>query len=123
MAVDPTGEQIQQFRDGDDGAPVVMLNLLRFRPDGGRERYQQYARAVGQRFLPAVGGEVIFHGQAAAAPLIADASGDWDEVLLVRYPSRQAFLQMLADPAYQEVTALRTEALEDAVLQPLATGG
>lgn len=120
MAVDPTGDQVRAFRDHDDGRPVVMLNLLRFRPDGGRERYREYARAVGERFLPAVGGEVLFHGAAADAPLVADDSGDWDEVLLVRYPSRTAFLEMLADPAYQQVTSLRTEALEDAVLQPLA---
>lgn len=120
MAVDPTGDEIRDFRDSDDGQPVVMLNLLRFRPDGGRERYQQYARAVA-RFLPEVGGEVIFHGEAAAAPLVADAAGVWDQVLLVRYPSRQAFLQMLADPGYQEISVLRSEALEDAVLQPLAT--
>ena len=119
MAVDPTGDQVRTFRDRDDGEPVVMLNLLRFHPDGGRQRYREYARAVGERFLPAVGGEVLFHGAAADAPLVADASGDWDEVLLVRYPSRSAFLQMLADPGYQEVTALRTEALADAVLQPL----
>lgn len=122
MAVDPTGDQIRDFRDTDDGQPVVMLNLLRFRADGGRERYQQYARAVA-RLLPGVGGEVVFHGDAAAAPLVADASGDWDQVLLVRYPSRQAFLQMLADPGYQEISALRSEALEDAVLQPLAARG
>lgn len=119
MPVDPTGDQVRAFRDGDDGRPVVMLNLLRFRPDGGRERYRAYARAVGERFLPSVGGEVLFHGRAADAPLVADEAGAWDEVLLVRYPSRAAFLQMLADPGYQEVTALRTEALADAVLQPL----
>lgn len=122
MAVDPTGDQVREFREHDDGQPVVMLNLLRFRPDGGRERYREYARAVGERFLPAVGGELLFHGEAAGAPLVADTSGHWDQVLLVRYPSRGAFLQMLADPGYQEVTHLRTEALEDAVLQPLAGG-
>lgn len=121
MAVDPTGDQVRAFRDEDDGRPVVMLNLLRFHPDGGRERYREYARAVGERFLPAVGGEVVFHGSAAAAPLVPDDAGDWDEVLLVRYPSRSAFLQMLADPGYQEVTELRTAALADAVLQPLTT--
>lgn len=120
MPVDPTGDQIRAFREQDDGRPVVMLNLLRFHPDGGRERYREYARAVGERFLPAVGGQVVFHGTAAAAPLVADESADWDEVLLVRYPSRSAFLEMLADPGYQEVTALRTAALADAVLQPLA---
>ena len=31
----------------DPGGPVVMLNLLRFRPDGGRESYQRYVDAVG----------------------------------------------------------------------------
>lgn len=119
MPVDPTGDQIRAFRDTDDGRPVVMLNLLRFRPDGGRERYGEYARAVGRRFLPSVGGQVMFQGVASAAPLVGDLAGDWDEVLLVRYPSRQAFLDMLADPGYQEITALRTDALEDAVLLPL----
>jgi hypothetical protein len=35
----------------------------------------------------------------------------------VRYPSREAFSRMVADPEYQEVTAWRTEALTEAVLQ------
>jgi uncharacterized protein (DUF1330 family) len=38
-------------------------------------------------------------------------------VLIVRYPSRQAFSAMVRDPAYQAVTHLRTEALTEAVLQ------
>jgi uncharacterized protein (DUF1330 family) len=38
-------------------------------------------------------------------------------VLLVRYPSRKAFSQMVADPDYQQITHLRTEALSNAVLQ------
>lgn len=80
MSVDPTGDQIRAFRDADDGQPVVMLNLLRFRPDGGRERYEEYARAVGRRFLPAVGGQVVFRGVASASPLVIDPAGDWDEV-------------------------------------------
>jgi hypothetical protein len=29
-----------------DGAPVVMLNLLAFRPEGGKERYLEYGAAV-----------------------------------------------------------------------------
>ena len=41
----------------------------------------------------------------------------WDAVLIVRYPSRQAFSDMVADPEYQQVTRLRTEALTEAVLQ------
>ena len=38
-------------------------------------------------------------------------------MLLVRYPSREAFSQMVADPEYQQITHLRSEALTEAVLQ------
>ena len=51
-------------------------------------------------------------------PLVAGPGQAWDAVLCVRYPDRAAFSQMVADPDYQQVTHLRTEALEEAVLQP-----
>src|SRR5690606_35583664 len=41
----------------------------------------------------------------------------WDAVILVRYPSRQVFCDMVADPEHQKRTAWRTQALEEAVLQ------
>ena len=55
--------------------------------------------------------------------MVAEQGQAWDAVLLVRYPSRQAFSQMVADPEYQEVTRLRTVALEEAVLQPTTPWG
>ena len=70
---------------------MVMLNLLRFRKDGGRERYTRYARALTE-ILPRFGGEVLYAGDGGT-PLVAE-------------------------PDYQQVTHLRTEALEEAVLQP-----
>ena len=48
---------------------------------------------------------------------LAEAGQAWDAVLLVRYPSRQAFSDMVRDPAYNAGTHLRTDALEEAVLQ------
>lgn len=115
MAIDPTGAHLKRFLDGGDG-PVVMLNLLRFRPDGGRERYLEYARALTD-VLPRFGGEVLYAGDGDTA-LVAEDGQAWDAVLCVRYPSREAFSRMVADPVYQQVTHLRTEALEEAVLQP-----
>ena len=53
----------------------------------------------------------------AASPLIGDAG--WDLVVLVEYPSRQAFLDMIGSAAYQEIGHLRTEALERAELHPM----
>jgi uncharacterized protein (DUF1330 family) len=111
--VDPTGADLKRFIAEDDGEPVVMLNLLRFKPEGGRESYNKYAKAI-VPFLEQVGGEVVYYGEGAT-PLVGD---QWDAVLLVRYPSRRAFSEMVANPGYQQITHLRTEALDAAVLQP-----
>jgi hypothetical protein len=39
----------------------------------------------------------------------------------VRYPSRKAFVDMIADPAYAVADPIRMSALEEAVLQPIST--
>jgi uncharacterized protein (DUF1330 family) len=116
MAVDPRGADLKRFLAEDATGPVVMLNLLRFAP-GGRESYAEYARALSETFLPRYGGEVLYAGDGGP-PLVAEEGQAWDAVIVVRYPDRQAFSRMVADPEYQEVTALRTAALTEAVLQP-----
>ena len=42
----------------------------------------------------------------------------FDEVLAIWYPSRQAFLDLTSDPAYQEALAHREAALETSALIP-----
>ena len=118
-AVDPTGEDLKQFLAEDDGGEVVMLNLLKM-AEGGAASYRDYARAI-EPFLDKVGGSLVYAGTLGLA-LVAPDSHDWDAVLLVRYPSRAAFSQMVADPDYQQITHLRTQALSAAVLQPSAPG-
>jgi uncharacterized protein (DUF1330 family) len=115
MAVDPSRSDLTRFLDGEDG-PVVMLNLLRFREDGGRERYLEYARATAA-VLARVGGEVVYAGDGETA-LVAEDGQAWDAVLCVRYPGRRAFGEMVADPDYRQLARLRADALEEAVLQP-----
>jgi uncharacterized protein (DUF1330 family) len=114
LAVDPTGQDLKHFLADDPGGPVVMLNLLRFKEDG-RAGYEEYARRI-QPFLADIGASVLFVGDLSTV-LVAPEDHDWDAILIVRYPSRQAFSSMVADPSYQEITGLRTEALEEAVLQ------
>jgi uncharacterized protein (DUF1330 family) len=115
MAVDPRGADLKRYLQEDPGGPVVMLNLLRF-AEGGRALYARYADALDSTFLPRYGGEVLYAGDGST-PLVAEDGQSWDAVLLVRYPSREAFSRMVADPEYQEVTELRTRALTEAVLQ------
>jgi uncharacterized protein (DUF1330 family) len=101
----------------DPGGPVVMLNLLRFRPDGGRESYQRYAAALGAAINARYGLQVEYLGEGGRA-LVAEHGQAWDMVVLVRYPNRQAFADMIRDPEYRAVAHLRSEALVEAVLQP-----
>jgi uncharacterized protein (DUF1330 family) len=115
VSVDPLGADLKRYLADDPGGPVVMLNLLKFKPDGGRESYARYAAALAD-YLPRIGARVIYSGNADTT-LVAPESHDWDAVLLVEYPSREAFSAMVRDPEYQRVTHLRTEALTAAVLQ------
>ena len=115
MTVDPTGRDLKAFLAADPDGEVVMLNLLRFKP-GGRASYEAYAREI-LPHLERVGAEIVHLGDCGDA-LVAPDGHEWDAVLLVRYPTRRAFSAMVADPAYQAITHLRTEALSAAVLQP-----
>ena len=118
MTVDPTGRDLKRFLAEDPGGPVVMLNLLRFSGFAGRESYEQYAERI-VPFLERVGAEIVHIGDVSTTLVAPEpyASLEWDAVLLVRYPSREAFSRMVADPEYQEITSLRTAGLEAAVLQ------
>lgn len=115
MAIDPRGKDLKRYLEEDTDGPVVMLNLLRFAEDG-REQYATYAKALNDTFLPRYGAEVLYAGDGSTV-LVAETGQDWDAVLLVKYPSRKAFSEMVADPEYQTVTAYRTDALQEAVLQ------
>jgi len=109
---------LERSRSGDDG-PVVMLNLLALKPDGGLEKYMEYGAAVAP-ILERIGGRPLYTAQGGRA-LIGDRV--WDLVLLVEYPSRAAFLEMIGSPEYQAIAHLRTEALTASELHPLELAG
>ncbi len=89
MPVNPTGADLKRYLAEDPGGPVVMLNLLRFKPDGGRESYARYSAALAD-YLPGIGARVLYIGDTSTT-LVAPEGHDWDAVLLVEYPSRAAF--------------------------------
>jgi uncharacterized protein (DUF1330 family) len=66
--------------------------------------------------LERAGGQAIFAGRPNEH-LIGE--GSWDMVLIVSYPTRQAFLDMVSSPEYQEVEHLRSEALIRAELRAM----
>jgi len=94
-----------------DAGPVVMINLLQFGPGGG-ESYHRYAKEV-QPFLESVEATVLYAGDASHV-----VAGDidkpwWDAIVVVRYPSRAAFVAMASNPDYHEKAHVhRVAALE-----------
>jgi len=111
-------EFLARSRSADDG-PIVMLNLLAVKPDGGLEKYMEYGEAVAP-VLAGVGGKAAFMGRGSSA--LIGGERVWDLVLLVEYPSRAAFLEMIGSPEYQAIAHLRTEALLASELHPLDVG-
>lgn len=100
----------------DEAGAVTMLNLLEFAPEGGRERYVEYGAAVAP-LLEKVGARIVFAGDPGPV-LLGEQS--WDMVLLVEYPTRRAFLEMIGSEDYQAIAHLRTEALARGELHPIS---
>ncbi|PCM45988.1 DUF1330 domain-containing protein [Marinobacter sp. ANT_B65] len=124
-AVNPAPEQLKKvLADTPKDHPVVMLNLLRFRDianyddesgeRSGREAYQLYMREAAA-CVSAVGAEVIWSGRSVGS-LIAPPDESWDQVLLVRYPSIDAFVAMIESSEYKGVVKHRRAALSDSRL-------
>ena len=126
-SIDPTADQVRALRDAGPEGPVVMLNLLKFRaqasyPPGsphascsGAEAYRRYQTAFVETVGDVSRAEVVWEGRVDGT-FIGDTGEGWDKCLLVRYPSRQHFLAMMADPSYREALVHRYAALERTLL-------
>lgn len=115
MFIDPEPEQIRELADSALSTPVVMLNLLKFRPDGGREAYLHYGEGV-LPLLARVGARILWQGRADSVVIGTGSADGWDAVVLVEYPSRRAFLDMVSSPEYGAIAGRRTTALADSRL-------
>lgn len=98
-----------------DDEPVVMLDLLEYAADGGAT-YAEYGRVAWQQ-IQKRGGRMLYDG----APLFTDpAAGPWDRVILVEYPSRAAFIDLIGDPEYRQGLPHRASGLKRTVLHAFA---
>ena len=115
-AVSPNENQIKELVERIDDGPVVMINLLKFRPQAkgeectGAVAYGRYANAV-RAMIEDLGGRTVWTGRADQI-LIGDSQQDWDMAVLVEYPTRRAFLEMVSQPEYQQIHAHRDAGLE-----------
>jgi uncharacterized protein (DUF1330 family) len=129
-SIDPTADQVRALRDHGRDGPIVMLNLLKFRKQAaypadsgepamtGAEAYARYQEAFTVTVSEISKAEVFYDGPAEQVfiGMAGTPETDWDKVLLVRYPSRQHFLGMMADATYREALRHRYAGLERTVL-------
>jgi len=121
----PTASRVEALMADDSGDPVVMVNLLKFRPkavypDGrpsdltGRQAYDLYAAAM-QKVIEENGGRLLFGGDVAS--LVIGEVGDlWDTCVLVEYPSAAAFAAIVTSPEVTEIGVHRAAGLEGQLL-------
>ena len=62
--------------------------------------------------VAAVGGSQFYAG-VANQTVIGPEDETWDMVAIIEYPSRSAFLEMIAKPSYQACVFHRTAGLAD----------
>ncbi len=111
MALELTPEQFAALAARPPDAPVVMINLMQFRADGGRESYLRYTREVAPH-LRRVGAAVRYAG---ALPSVVIGDGEkpwWDAIIVVEYPSPAAFLDMVSNEEYLKVHEHRAAGLD-----------
>ena len=121
MPLKPTREQIKAIVQSELETPVVMLNLLKYADKAageqklsGEESYQKYGDEV-RTHMERVGAKLLWRGRVDSV-VIGDEADGWDEVLLVEYPSRKAFIQMTSTQDYEKTGEHRTKALADSRL-------
>lgn len=109
----PTADQFKQLMSQGYKGPIVMVNLLRFKPDGGAESYRKYYEATKDILESIAVMRVVYRGDGLM-PVIGEET--WDEIALYEYPSIDVFIEMNRDERYQAVLPFRTEALLDSRL-------
>jgi hypothetical protein len=128
---------LRSWGERDDGRPVFMLNLMRYRDEvrtfpghpertGSPRDLNAHYEDTTAPILFGLGAYPLFAGEpeGVRSPTSTNLLGydealeNWSRVLVVRYPDRRAFFELLSNPEYQTVLPYKLAALE-VVLVPM----
>ncbi len=119
--IDASVEQLETLRKAEPTGPIVMINFLAFRERAvyaepvddadvsGSAAYARYGDLTAP-LIARVGGRVLWSGRPRTR--LVGEPGEWESVVLVRYPSRTAYLRMIQRSDYQLGTRHRDAGLE-----------
>jgi hypothetical protein len=129
--------RLRAWGNADDGTPVYMLNVMSYfqqvrhvpgsasiavSPAESNQIYEDHVMPLAMQLgaYPIIGGEttgIPMPGMRHADLTGADEAIDrTDRVLVMRYPSRRAFLELISDPRYLRWAPYKFAALELALL-------
>lgn len=121
--------RMRAWGEQDDGQPFYMVNLMRYRaalrryegapvtemtPEEANHHYEDsvMSLALARGAYPIAAGPV--QGDSVL-PASADA-GRWNRVIVMRYPSRRAFFDLVADPRYAPYAPYKFMAMDLALV-------
>lgn len=129
--------RLRAWGESDDGQPVYMLNVMRFfdqikpmpgvpadmKPDEANALYEAAATTLLFKSggYPLIGGDSmrIAGGQKKSNLIVHETELDnWDRVLVVRYPGRRTFFELVTNPEYLKVMPYKLASLK-VVLTPV----
>lgn len=131
--------RLRAWAENDDGQPIYMLNLMRFfnqlkslpggptsgTPEEANAHYEEAAKPMlfKNGAYPIVAGVTtgIRGGQRSESNLMVYQGelDSWDRVLVVRYPGRRTFLELVSSPDYLKVMPYKLASLQ-VVLTPVS---
>ena len=130
--------RFRAWGEADDGQPVYMLNLMRYydqlkrlpgvdamqgTPAQANAHYESVVTPIALRLgaIPLVNGEVAGvgggDGRLHSNLITFDREvDDWNRVLVMRYPNRRAFFDLISDPKYLDVMPYKLASLKVALV-------
>lgn len=127
-------ERVRRWASNDDGRPVYMVNIMRYHdevrpypaldpahissPQASNLHYENSVLplAIARASYPIYAGDAT---DASVTPAPPGADG-WSRIIVMRYPNRRAFLELVSSPAYGRVAAHKLMALEIALVPTAA---
>ena len=117
----PSDAQMERLNNDPDSGEIHLLNLFRFKekavyPDGressltGKEAYELYGNSM-LEVLDKYGAEVVFYSDITGL-IIGEVDELWDAFVIVKYPSRQALLDMTSSEEFKALSIHREAGLE-----------
>ncbi|MGY3571777.1 DUF1330 domain-containing protein [Vibrio paucivorans] len=116
----PSDSQMDRLKSAPESGEIHLLNLFKFKDkaeyaDGrktnltGKQAYELYGQPM-LKVLEKYGAEVVFYSDVTGL-ILGQVDELWDSFVIVKYPSRQALLEMTSSEEFKALSVHREAGL------------